>query len=258
MIGINRVRQRLAEGRPVFGPTVNFNSAWFVDMAGAIGFDYVMLDAEHGPLGPESAELMIRAAEQAGIAPLVRIPINQPQEFLRFLDIGAIGIQVPHVDSRADAEAAAAATRYAPRGHRGLAGTTRAAGYGQTMGLADYMALANREVLCMPMIETAAGVENVEAIAATDGVDVLVIGPSDLSQSMGHGGNRNVPAVQQAIDHVIARAKARKKWVSLPATDAASAREAIARGADFVMISPAAWLTSAGRELLAAAGRGVK
>lgn len=258
MISANRVRRRLAEGHPVFGPTVNFNSAWFVDMAGAIGFDFVMLDAEHGPLGPESAELMIRAAEQAGIAPLVRIPTNQPHEFLRFLDIGAVGIQVPHVDSRAEAEAAAAAVRYAPRGSRGLAGTTRAAGYGSSMGLAEYMALANREVLCMPMIETASGLKNVEAIAATDGVDVLVIGPSDLSQSMGHGGNRNVPAVQQAIDHIIARAKAHKKWVSLPAADIASAREAIARGADFVMISPAAWLVGAGRELLAGAGRNAK
>lgn len=256
MIGPSRVRRRLGEGHPVIGPTVNFNSPWFVDLSRAIGFDYVMLDAEHGPLNPESAEMMIRAAEQAGICPLVRVPANVPHEILRFLDIGAVGIQIPHVESRDEAAAAASAMRYAPRGNRGLAGTTRASDYGLTMALAEYMELANQEVLCMPMIETAAGVAAIDEIATTDGVDVLVIGPSDLSQSMGFRGDRNVAAVQKAIDHVINRAKSHRKWVSLPAADSASAREAIARGADFVMVSPAAWLVKAGREFMAGATGG--
>ena len=254
MISANRVRRCLSEGRPALGPIISFDSPWFVDVAGASGFDFVMLDAEHGPLDAGSIETMVRAAEQAGIAPLVRVPANLPHEILRYLDIGAVGIQVPHVESAAEAKVAADALRYAPRGKRGLAGTTRAAGYGLSMTLPEYTELANREVVCMAMIETAAGVASVDKIVATEGIDLLAIGPSDLSQSMGFRGDRNAPAVQQAIDHMIARAKAHGKWVSLPAVDVASAREVLARGVNLVMVSPASWLAKIGREFLAGVG----
>src|SRR6185437_9803275 len=98
-----RVRERLTAGQPVFGLIVNFESPWFVDLLALSGFDYVLLDAEHGPIAPGTAEATIRAAEAAGMSPLVRVPGNLPHVMQRFLDIGAVGIQVPHVDTAEDA-----------------------------------------------------------------------------------------------------------------------------------------------------------
>ena len=252
MIGPHRAREKLSAGAKIFGPIVNFNAPWFIDMAGLIGFDFVLIDTEHGPMTTEGAEGLIRAAEAAGLSPLVRIPSHQPDQFLRLLDLGAVGIQVPHVESGEEAKAAADAIRYRPWGERGLALFTRAAGYGIDGTPQDYIETANREVILMPQIETAAGVENVDAIAATAGVDVIAIGPGDLSLSMGHAANRSVPEVQQAIDHVIARTKAEGKLASLPAADAASARQALDRGADMVLFATANWLVREGRSLLAA------
>jgi 4-hydroxy-2-oxoheptanedioate aldolase len=251
MIGPHRIREKLAAGGHVVGPIVNFDSPWFVDICGLVGFDFVVLDCEHGPISVERLEVMVRAAEAGGLSPLVRVPTNQPHEILRVLDIGAVGVQVPHIDSPDQARAAAAAIRYHPRGERGLAMGIRAAGYGVDIGPKAYTELANRELMFLCMVETAEAVQQVDAIAATEGVDMIVIGPSDLSQSMGHGGDRTVPAVQQAIDHVIARARAHGKAVSLPAADAAGARQCIERGANVIMIGPAAWLVPTGRRFLA-------
>lgn len=251
MIRPHRLRQRLETGMKTFGPILNFNSPWFVDISGLIGFDFVLFDAEHGPLTPETAETLIRAAEAAGLSPLVRVPANVPHEILRFLDIGAVGIQVPHIDSADDARAAASAVRYHPRGQRGLAAITRAAGYGIDTGVPAYIELANREVMLMAMVETARAVEAVDAIASTEGVDIIAIGPGDLSASMGYAGERGVPVVEQAIDHVIARAHAHGRWASLPAVDVATANHCLRRGADIVQVSCAAWLVRTGRDLLA-------
>lgn len=249
MIRAHRLRQKLVDGEPTMGMLVNFQSEWFIDMVALMGFDFVLLDAEHGPLNPANAENMIRAAEAAGISAIVRVP-NVSHEIQRFLDIGATGIQIPHIDSADDARAAVAAMRYPPRGHRGLATVTRAAGYGIDTTPQDHMETANREVLCFPVIETAQGLANVEAIAATDGIDAVVIGTGDLSTSMGHSGNRKHPEVLAAVIHITARAKHHKRWVGVPAYDAETARLGLATGADIVQVPPHAVLARAGREFV--------
>jgi 4-hydroxy-2-oxoheptanedioate aldolase len=223
MISENRILRKVRDKVPVFGPLINFSSPWFVDVVGATGFDFVLLDAEHGPLSLESAEQMIRAAESAGMTPLVRVPANVPYEILRFLDIGAMGVQVPQLNSAADAKTAANAVRFPPRGTRGLATLPRAGGYGIGPSAPEYIEMANREIVLMAMVETREGVEHIDAIADTEGVDIIAIGPGDLSASMGFQGDRNAPAVRDAVDHVIERAHAHGRWVSLPATDIDSA-----------------------------------
>ena len=250
MIGAHRFRERLSAGHPVFGLIVNFNSPWFVDAAGLMGFDFAMLDAEHGPLSPESAEAMMRAAEAAGISPIVRVPANLPHEILRYLDIGAVGVQVPHLETAAETRAAADAVRYPPDGHRGLAAITRAASYGMSVPTKSYMEIANREVVFLAMVETAKAVENIDAIASTPGVDAIIIGPGDLSASLGHGGDRSAPAVKQAITHVIARARAHGKWVSLPAGDAGQAKECLQLGAQIVQVPAINFMVHFGRRFL--------
>ena len=249
MIRPHRLRRKLEAGEPVIGMMVGFPSAWFVDMLALSGFDFVVIDAEHGSLSPGEAEIMIRAAEAGGISALVRVP-NVAHEILRFLDIGAVGVQVPHVESGAEARAAAAAVRYPPIGERGLATITRAAGYGVAGAARDYVELANRELLCLPMVETPLGVQNVDDIASTSGVDGIILGPGDLSSSMGHGGDRKHPAVVAACAHVIARAKAHGRWVSQAAYDPDTARAAFASGADIVIAAPMLMVTKTLRDFV--------
>ena len=249
MIGPHRLRKKLEAGEPTLGMLVNFPGAWFVDIVGLMGFDFIIIDAEHGPVSPADAGIMIRAAEGAGISAIVRVP-NISHEIQRFLDIGAVGIQIPHIDNAVDARAAVAAIRYPPLGDRGLATVTRAAGYGIDVSPKDYMETANRELLCFPVIETAAGLANVDAIAATPGVDAIIIGPGDLSASMGHAGNRLHPEVTAAVAHLIERSRAHGKWVASAAYDAETARQGFAAGAHIMECPPPAMLARAGREFV--------
>lgn len=249
MIGPHRLRQKLEAGKKVLGMMVGFPGPWFIDMLALSGFDFIVLDAEHGSIDPGQADVMIRAAEAGGMSVLARVP-NLPHEILRFLDLGVLGIQVPHIHDATEARAAVAAMRYPPLGSRGLATITRAAGYGIDMSAQDYVAHANRELLCCPMIETVEALTNVDTIAATPGVDILILGPGDLSNAMGHGGDRSHPAVREACAHVIARAHAHGRWVSTAAYDGEGAKAAFAAGADIVIPSPMAMVVKAGRDFV--------
>lgn len=256
MIGAHRMRQRLGAGQPVFGLIVNFISAPFIDLLALAGFDYVLLDAEHGPIVPHAAEETIRAAEAAGMTTIVRVPANLPHLMQNFLDLGVMGIQVPHVDTEADARAGVAAMRYPPQGERGLATITRAANYGATITPAEYMELANREIGFYATIETQESVENIDAIAAVPGLDGLCIGPGDMSVSMGCRGDRSAPRVVAAVAHVLARAKAHGKWVSLPASDEASARQCLEMGANIIQFPANYFVLHYGRRFLAEMRKG--
>jgi 4-hydroxy-2-oxoheptanedioate aldolase len=237
MIGPHRLRERLMAGRPVLGPIINFDSPWLVDICGTAGFDFVLIDCEHGPMTPCGVENMVRAAEAAGLSSVVRVPANLPHEILRYLDIGAVGVKVPKIESEAEALQVRDSVRYPPLGQRGLAAITRAAGYGLTVSAQQYVEIANRELLAFAMVESSKGVEEIDRIAAVRGIDVISIGPGDLSVSMGFGGDRSAAPVREAIAHVIARTKALGKWVSLPAADAAGAQACVEQGANLVFIN---------------------
>ena len=156
---------------------------------------------EHTAFDLHDVSLMVMAAERVGITPIVRTPGFDPAFILRLLDQGVQGIQVPHVSDPETAREAVKAVRYPPEGDRGMAAGSRAADFGK-IPLLDHMARSNREILLACMIEDMAAVERIDEIAAVEGVDLLAVGPSDLSRSLGVSGQPDHPRLVAAIDRV--------------------------------------------------------
>ena len=198
----NNIRQRVARGERAIGCCLNINSPHLVELAGALGFDWIFIDCEHGSMSETDVEHMVRAAEAFGLTPVVRVPTNSASEILRFLDLGAMGIVVPHVDNEADAKKAAAAAKYPPLGHRGSNyGTGRNNAYGVgTDDVRDYYEESNRETILFALIESDEAVKSIDDILAVPGVDGSWLGPADLALSMGMP-DRSL--VGDALDRVV-------------------------------------------------------
>src|SRR5436190_4741164 len=148
----NTTKAKLAEGKVVFGAIIGGHAPDLVELFGAIGYDFVMIDCEHGPMNLEEVEHMVRAAEVFGITPIARIPNHEDSTILRFLDRGVQGIIVPHVNTRAIAEAVAQAARYYPAGHRGVGGG-RAHDHGVGVSREESTRWVNSELLLMRTLE---------------------------------------------------------------------------------------------------------
>ncbi|WP_035764481.1 aldolase/citrate lyase family protein, partial [Arthrobacter sp. H20] len=183
---------------PVYGLFCAIPSPALVEMIGCAGYDFVVLDCEHSLVDPQELENLIRAAEAVGLTPLVRIAPADHSATLRALDAGAMGVVVPHVESRADVDAAIQAARYHPEGKRSLA-VGRVSGFG-LIDPAEYIARANEEIMVIPLIEDAAGVDAIDGILAGGGVDLIIPGPADLSQSYGLPWQTRHPVVLDALD----------------------------------------------------------
>lgn len=200
------LKARLRDGGPAVGCWLEMMSPVAAEIVAQAGYDSVMIDMEHGPAGYPEVVGLLQAVAASGTAPLVRVPANDPVALKRTLDLGVSGVMIPSVDSAAEAEAAVAACLYPPHGIRGMAPSiVRASDYGRRCD--DYIREANDRLLVICQIETAAAVAAVEAIAAVEGLDMLFIGPFDLSASLGHVGEPDHPAVRQAIEAVEAAAK---------------------------------------------------
>lgn len=218
MLQTNKLRARLDSGQRVYGLLNSIPAPLLVEMIGYAGYDFVILDLEHAGVNPQTLENMIRAAECSGLTPLVRVPGVQPETILRVLDAGAMGIVVPRVQDGEQARQAVRASRYHPLGERGISGG-RTTGFG-ALDLQAYMALANREIMVVAMIEDGAGVENIDAIAAVPGVDMILEGAIDLSQSLDVPGQAQHPAVQAAIRRIGAACAAhRVPFCAIPRAD---------------------------------------
>ena len=200
----NRMKRKLLAGKPAFGVSVMFPSPHIVDIVGRLGFDWVLIDCEHGSIGIESVELMVMAAETAGVTPIARPPVNSFEAIGQLMDRGVMGVQVPHVNTADDARRAVEAVKYHPLGERGLAAGVRSASYGYGMSMSEYAEHANNETLVCVQLEEAEAVRNVDEIVQVPGVDVFFVGPSDLSQSLGYPGRPDAPEVRQAMDTVFA------------------------------------------------------
>ena len=185
----NAMKTKFAAGQPAFGLSVMIPSPQIVESAAGMGFDWVLIDCEHGTVGLETMELMIMAAEASGVTPIVRPRTNGAADILQAMDRGALGVQIPHINTAAEARAAVAAVKFHPLGDRGLAAGTRASGYGFRGSMGGFAEEANRRTLVCIQIEDEAALPNVDEILKVEGVDVFFIGPSDLSQSMGHPGD---------------------------------------------------------------------
>jgi 4-hydroxy-2-oxoheptanedioate aldolase len=195
------LRRALADGRPLFGLFVKMPCAATIEIAGHEGFDLVVVDMEHGASDMAELEHHLRAADACGLHTLVRVSSAASPDVLRSLDAGAHGVVVPHVSSAAEAERAVAATRYPPRGTRSLAMTTRAARYGRR-SIAEHLAESDREVALVAQIESREGLECASEIAATRALDGVLIGPADLSASLGRAEDPHHPDVTQAIERI--------------------------------------------------------
>jgi 2-keto-3-deoxy-L-rhamnonate aldolase RhmA len=183
----NRVKKVMKEGGLALGTYVTFADPQVVEIIGLAGYDAAFIDMEHTTFDLNLITEMIRAADLVGITSVVRVPDNDEKLILRLLDAGAEGIIVPHVDGLEGAKRAVDAVRYGPQGHRGGAGGTRATRYG-TISWEDHIQQSNDEILLSVMTEDQKGIGEVDQIAAVEGIDLVAIGPTDLSQAIGATG----------------------------------------------------------------------
>jgi 4-hydroxy-2-oxoheptanedioate aldolase len=198
----NRVKQLWREGRPVACAWLSSGDTYVAETMANAGLDAIVVDMQHGmTIGPDRAALALQAISTTDTVPLVRVPWNDPVHIQYVLDAGAYGVIVPLVNSRADAERAAGACRYAPLGYRSN-GPNRARYYAG----ADYFSHANDEIICLVMTETVQALDHLEEIGTTPGVDGFYIGPTDLAITMGqqpvldHPDPRHAEAVQNVLD----------------------------------------------------------
>lgn len=214
----NTMKEKIARGEPALGASVMFPSPQLVEMLAYAGFDWVLIDCEHGSIGLADVELMAMAADASGITAIARPRSNDPADIQSVMDRGVKGVQVPHVNSKADAERAVAAVKFGPGAARGLAAGTRPDRWGLGAKMPDFAAQQNAMSLVCVQIEHEDAVRNIDEILTVPNIDVFFIGPSDLSQSMGHPGNPKAPPVAKAIDETLARIRAAGKVPGMPAT----------------------------------------
>lgn len=244
-------KAKLKAGETVLGCFVRYPDAGLVEVLGYQPWDFIVFDGEHGTLEPRDCENMVRAAELRGVTPIVRVTTNLPPVILRFMDSGAQGLHVPWVNSAEEAENVVRSVKYYPRGIRGLAGV-RAADYGQTMSFGEYVEQANRETLIIIHIETAEAVERLPEIAGIDGIDVIFIGPTDLSQSYAVPGQPQHPSVQAAMQKVVDGAAKSKVALGVMVGTTDAARQWRARGARYIAIGFESLMVPAARDYLKA------
>jgi 2-keto-3-deoxy-L-rhamnonate aldolase RhmA len=228
------IRDRVLKGEIMFGIGANLGSSLTVEMIGAVGFDWTWIDCEHGAGDHSELITQIQAASIHDSAPVVRIAWNEAPRFKRVLDLGAAGIMVPYVNTAGEAAQAAAALRYPPQGIRGVARFTRACGFGQDFD--DYFQNANRQLLTVVQIETEQAVQNSAAIAAVEGVDVLFVGPLDLSVNLGIAQQYQNPDFLAALDTVARACKEHGKAAGMLVPSLTYLEDVIARGFTFLVV----------------------
>ncbi len=195
------IRERVLNGELVVGTFLNLASSFTAEIVGHAGFDWVLVDLEHGVGDELSLAHQFQALASTPAVPLVRLPCNDSTRMKRVLDLGAFGVMVPYVNTAEEAESVAAAMRYPPKGIRGVNKSNRACGFGRLAG--EYYPAANDNLLSIVQIETKQAVDNLDAIAAVDGVDVLFVGPLDLSASLGIEQQFDHPTFHEALKAVV-------------------------------------------------------
>jgi len=201
----NRLKEKLRNGEVTFGVSVGTNSPDVVEAVSNLPIDWIWFDAEHGVLNLENLAPLLQVARGATPVSLVRVPWNDMVMIKKALDIGAEGLIIPWVNNREQAEYAVRAAKYPPQGQRGIGPR-----FNMLMGrdAGAYLQTANDDGFIMVQIETAEAVDNLDAILTTPGVDAFLVGPSDLSASLGYIGQPQHPEVEKVVDHIIRRGKA--------------------------------------------------
>lgn len=200
MIRRNKVKEKLRRGEVVFGCIVSIPHPAIAEILGMVGFDYIMMDGEHGTLNSALLENMVRACDSAGVVSMARLPVNNPQDLEPLIDTGILGAMVPHCVVAEDASRLVQGVKYSPLGKRGV-GPGRVSMYG-AVPVAEQIREWNEQMLAIPMAEDADAVRNMPEILRVPGIDVICIGVADLANSMGYPGQVSHSAVQEAISTI--------------------------------------------------------
>ena len=232
------LRDQLRRRDRLVGCFQNIPSPESTEATAFAGLDFVIVDTEHGLIGDEQIGALVRAAEAAGIAALVRLPNADPARIGRLLDVGVVGIMVAHVRSAAEAAAIVAMTRYPPRGSRSAAGT-RVSGWGRRVGMAEFVESEAAQPAVICMIEDRPGLEHAGAIAGVDDVDALFVGTSDLAMDLSVPGRPDHPDVQGGVETVCKAAEEHGVSAGLPLAASADVGETLAGGATFAATADA-------------------
>ena len=231
----NQLKRKLQRGETVIGPFMNCRYPAFIEIVGLAGFDFAIIDMEHGPLSTETAEDLCRAGQLAGLDPIVRVRKNDAPQIQRALDIGSAGVQIPQIEDKEGAQAAVRAAKYAPLGMRGMSLFTRAGDY-TVHGTAGVVENLNDEQIVIVHVEGIPGLQNLEEIVAVPHLDVIFLGPYDLSQSYGIPGQVNAPRVVRGMEEAVTKIRAAGKAVGTFAADVETAKRWIDAGVQYISL----------------------
>ena len=246
----NRAKQKLKSGQPVYGVISTSDDPQLAELFGLAGFDFYMLDAEHGLMDAAQVVNVIRACERVKMTPMVRVGSKDPKLVLQYLDAGMLGVMMPGLESISEVKMLIDAVKYAPLGKRGM-GMTRASGYvavGQEA--VDYINLTNEQTMVIPQFEDAALFDRFEEMISQPGVDAVVIGPRDLSLNMGFPDGPNHPEVQAMIDQVTAVCKKANVIAGITAGTRAGSAKQVARGITMILAIAQSVVLTGSKEFL--------
>ena len=231
----NDLKRRLAAGEQLFGTWIASGDATIIEVMGNAGFDFLLIDLEHGKGDLNDLVHMLRAAENTGTRCIVRVPWNDPVTLKRVLDAGVDSVMIPMVENRGEAEAAARACHYPPQGARGYAAPlVRASNYGLVK---DYIHIANENILLIVQIESAAAAAKAAEIAAVDGIDMVFIGVNDLAGSIGRLEQLDHAAVRALVAQAEGQIRASGRWLGTVPSAGASADELFAAGYNLLPVA---------------------
>ncbi len=233
-------KDRLLRGEPLLGAQLRFGSSAIAELFGLAGFDFIIIDCEHAPQTPVQVQSQLQAIGCTDATPIVRLGKNDPALIRLYLDMAAAGVAVPFISTAQEAKKGADACRYPPQGTRGF-GPSRGAAYGFDFDT-DYFDRANREVLFLPIIETAQAVENIDEILSVDGVDLFMIGPADLSISLGVPMDIDHPKVVRAVQKILEASKRAGKPAGTWAYSCDELKKLIRQGFTFLLTGGDEWI----------------
>ena len=255
MLTKNKTKAKLQAGEAVFGCFIADPVPVVVESLGGIGLDYVFLELEHNLVSGENIQHMIMAAELADLTPLIRVPIRSSDAILQVLEQGAMGVIVPHTQTKAEAQTVVELVKYGPEGKRGMWSTSRATGFG-AIPLSQYVVEANKETMIACIIEDVEGYNNLAEILTVKGVDVIILGHEDLAQSLGYTGQYEHPVFKETVDNIISMTISAGKFMGIGSEP--SKREDVAqffssyfeRGIRFFLLNPLRLMRNAEQELV--------
>lgn len=245
----NHVKDKIAAGQVAYGVWAEAFDPDLIELCGILGFGHVVFDGEDTIFDHRHASTLFRTCELVDMVPIVRIPELNPSIILRYLELGAKGIYVPHVRTADIARAAVEAVRYPPAGRR-AAGSSRWARFGVDVDLAELYRQANEDIMVIALVEEPEGISNLDEIITVDGVDVFGVGPGDLSLNMGQVGRKDEPPVRDVVVESEEKIRAAGQIFDAVVGTAEEARDCVERGALMVNYALRDMVMTSGQQFL--------